>query len=308
MITSKHDKTSAFTPAGPQPPFGQSQARLDSLLEAPAIPRKALFKLGFAGLALVACSPPEAPDNLDALGSFIFDHADDEDDEVLAKGVENLQIWLDEHRESVGDGVVIDNLDPAVVERIEGEAHDVSQMLGVAFVKTYAHGLKRMYDVILPEEPEDRVDEEGRVSFKRTYLTDRECFVEDRCERHQYEVVAINNYPLGLEANVHYTADLRWLDTPAGRTVVLRNWFVGPSTFNWGWLEVPLSYYLSVAVETSPGCVERTEVTWILANFLGAPVPIDVGLSLAIDTVIKNANGLEHSLDNKFGGPENPDG
>ena len=50
-------------------------------------------------------------------------------------------------------------------------------------------------------------------------------------------------------------------------------------------------------VETEPGCVERTEITWILANFMGAPVPLDVGISLAIDTIIKNAESLERQLD-----------
>lgn len=215
----------------------------------------------------------------------------------MAKGIENLQAWLDQHREEIGDGMVIDNLAPEVVEAFESEAIDVTEMIGVGYVHTYAHSLEPIYEAILDEETEPRMHEDGRVRSKRTYLSDRDCFLKGECEEVRYTMESINDYPLGLEATVNYEADVRWVETEAGRAVVLRNWLIAPSTFNWAWLDVRLSYYLSIAVETEPGCVERTEITWILANFMGAPIPIDVGISLAIDTIIKNAVNLERELD-----------
>lgn len=247
-----------------------------------------------------ACSaPPEAPEDFDALGSFIFQHAADEETGDLAKGIENLQTWLEQHREEIGDGMVIDNLDPAVVEHMESEAIDVTEMIGVGYVHTYTHKLERIYNEVLSENTEPQMHQDGRVRSKRTYLTDRACFLDGSCETVGYHMKSINDYPLGLEATVEYEADVRWVDTKVGRAVILRNWLVAPSTFNWAWLDVPLSYYLSIAVETEPGCVERTEVTWILANFMGAPIPIDVGISLAIDTIINNAVNLEQTLDSQ---------
>lgn len=246
----------------------------------------------------MACEPPpEAPENFDALGSFIFAHAEDEDTDILAKGIENLQAWLDAHRTEIGDGMVIDNLAPDVVEDFESKAIDVTEMIGVGYVHMYGHSLEPMYDAILGEDTEPQMHADGRVRSKRTYLSERDCFLEGGCETVAYTMESINDYPLGLEATVHYEADVRWVETKVGRAVVLRNWLIAPSTFNWAWLDVQLSYYLSIAVETEPGCVERTEITWILANFMGAPVPLDVGISLAIDTIIKNAESLERRLD-----------
>ena len=86
--------------------------------------------------ALVGClscsTPVEAPVAFDGLCAFVFEHASDEDPEALAQGVVNLQSWLERNRDSVEEGYVVNNMDPAWVEAHEGKPYDLTDLLGVA--------------------------------------------------------------------------------------------------------------------------------------------------------------------------------
>ena len=61
-----------------------------------------------AALALVACGPPEAPETLDDLSSFLFEHVWDEDEEYLEVGLANLSAWLDDNFEANTDEDALD--------------------------------------------------------------------------------------------------------------------------------------------------------------------------------------------------------
>jgi hypothetical protein len=257
-------------------------------------------------LVPAGCSPPpQAPTEFDDLCAFIFAHRDDSDLETLQLAVDNLQAWLKSNRESVEEGYVVQNIDPKVVEEMEGKPFDLTHLLGVAHATEYDASLEQMFDIILDPNEEASIDEEGRTTKKRTYLTDRDCFVAGTCNRLEYTNEAINDYPLTLEATVHYKSILRRIQTTEGPTIVAWNFFIEPSRFNFDWLSVDLTYYLGVSVEKEDKRVERTQATWILANMGDGPVPVDVGLSLALDEVKNGATWLKGEIFNRYGqGPD----
>jgi hypothetical protein len=87
-----------------------------------------------------------------------------------------------------------------------------------------------------------------------------------------------------------------------GTAVIWRNWLNGgPNEFNWDWIEIKLSFYMSVSMENAAGTMERTEVTWMLANMGESPVPHDVALSLTLDTVKASAERHHERLAEVFG-------
>jgi hypothetical protein len=257
-------------------------------------------------LLALGCSPPvEAPTEFDELCSFIFTHADDEDERSLAEGIVNLQNWLAANRTEVEEGYMVDNLDEAVVQELDGAAHDLTDLLGVAFAARFDHGLNRSLAIELGDDPEVRRPEMWK-RYNRTVESDLDCFLEGRCDTLDYNVEAEQIYPMGLEAEVSYHARLRRLETDAGTAIIWRTWLNGPNQFNWDWVKVKLNFYLGVAVETQPGRMERTEASWMLANMGDSPVPHDVALSLALDTIKAGADRLRTRLAEEHGGPETP--
>ena len=235
----------------------------------------------FAG----ACTPPiQAPTQFDELCSFIFAHADDEDPQGLADGIANLQTWLSTRRAEVEEGYVVDNLSDEVVKTFDGGDHDLTDLLGVAFATTFNASIEQSLDLGLNNDPATENPELWK-KYERSNVGDIACFIEERCDTLDYDVNAEQIYPLGLESMVSYHSRLRRVDTPAGKAIIWRNWLNGPNQFNWDWVKVKLSFYLGIMVETAPGQFERTEASWILANMGDSPVPPDMALSLALDTV-----------------------
>ena len=58
-----------------------------------------MLKAGFisaGALLCVACRPPEAPETLDDLASYLFEHTWDEDERYLQPGLSNLEAWLED--------------------------------------------------------------------------------------------------------------------------------------------------------------------------------------------------------------------
>jgi len=246
----------------------------------------------------VACAPPvDAPSDFESLCAFIFEHAEDEEPEAMQDGVVNLQSWLDINREKIGEGYVVKSLDEGFVERFEEQAWDLTNLVGVAYATQYEYTMDQILETIIKDdENEPRYDEEGRLTYRRTFNSDRECFLERRCDTLQYEIETIDSFAMNIEATMHYVANIVRFETEWGTAVVWRNWQLKPIAFNWDWIRFDLSYYLGVLVEIEPGLVERTEATWVLGEFANAPLPMDVALSMGVDTLIESTEELRDEL------------
>jgi len=248
-----------------------------------------------------ACSPPvEAPTQFDELCSFIYKHADDDDPKALADGVVNLQNWLKTRRDEVQEGYMVDNLDPEVVKTLDGQDHDLTDLLGVAFATQFASTLDQSMEVSLTDDPAQQAPDLWK-SYNRTNDDNVECFLAKTCDVLEYDVTAEQLYPLGLESTVRYHARIRRITTEAGEAVIWRTWLNGPNQFSWDWIKVKLNFYLGISVQTADGGMERTEASWVLANMGDSPVPPDVAMSLALDTVKDNAEKHRVRMLEKYG-------
>ena len=256
---------------------------------------------GLIMLLTGACSPPvEAPTQFDELCSFIYKHADDDDPKALADGVVNLQNWLKTRRDEVQEGYMVDNLDPEVVKTLDGQDHDLTDLLGVAFATQFSSTLDQSMEVSLTDDPAQQAPELWK-SYNRTNDDNVECFLAKTCDVLEYDVTAEQLYPLGLESTVRYHARIRRITTEAGEAVIWRTWLNGPNQFSWDWIKVKLNFYLGISVQTADGGMERTEASWVLANMGDSPVPPDVAMSLALDTVKDNAEKHRVRMLEKYG-------
>ena len=248
-----------------------------------------------------ACSPPvEAPTQFDELCSFIYKHADDEDPQALADGVVNLQNWLKSRRDEVREGYMVDNLDPEVVKTLDGQDHDLTDLLGVAFATQFTSTLDQSMEVSLTDDPAVQAPDLWKT-YDRTNDDGVACFLDKTCDVLEYDVTAEQLYPLGLESTVRYHARIRRVMTDAGEAVIWRTWLNGPNEFSWDWIKVKLNFYLGISVQTADGTMERTEASWVLANMGDSPVPPDVAMSLALDTVKDNAVKHQERMIEKYG-------
>ena len=53
---------------------------------------------------------PEAPETLEELTNYLFEHFDDEDTDSLEAGIINVEAWLDVHMEQANEGYKIEDL------------------------------------------------------------------------------------------------------------------------------------------------------------------------------------------------------
>tara|TARA_Y100001934_G_C12330367_1_gene764741 strand:+ start:758 stop:1516 length:759 start_codon:yes stop_codon:yes gene_type:complete len=243
-------------------------------------------------------SAVEAPTDFDALLIFLFDHFDDEEPDHLIAGVENLMAYVDGHRLELKQGYVVDNLTPAVVERIEGEEHDLTDLLGVAFTHDFQHPLTTMIDAQVRDDP--MVYWPGKYDkYDKTPVTDRDCFLTSDCPSYVQDTASINNLPLGLKADVEYRAVYRWIETSVGPTMVQRNHLLRLAEFNWDWIEMKFQYYLGVQVQLEPNCTNRTEASWMLANMGDSPIPVDLGIQMALDSMRGSAEAWDVYLETR---------
>ena len=155
-------------------------------------------------------------------------------------------------------------------------------------------------EVSLTDDPAEQSPDLWK-SYIRTNDPNVACFLAKTCDTLEYDVTAEQLYPLGLESTVRYHARIRRVMTDAGEAVIWRTWLNGPNQFNWDWVQVKLNFYLGVSVRTSESTMERTEASWMLANMGDSPVPPDVALSLALDTVKDNAEKHRARLIEKYG-------
>ncbi len=77
-------------------------------------------------LSLTGCKrPPEAPQKLEDLCAFLFEHFDDEESGELEQGVANLEVWLDRHFEETLEGYEVESLTQSSVRSLSGPGVDL---------------------------------------------------------------------------------------------------------------------------------------------------------------------------------------
>lgn len=242
-------------------------------------------------LPLAACQPPpEAPEDLDELCSFLFEHHSDEDLAYMQAGVDNLVIWLDEHIAEAEDGYSVTGISEESVSDLGGRAHSVQDIYGVSLPTVGEHSVLDMVEGLTTLDFVT-VDPDYYEDFERTYHSDIDCFVDRSCDRlatHELQDISL---PFNIHSLNQAEHEYLWLND--GAAMVQRSWLDEPPETNSSWLEVDDQYYLN-AILPREGGHYRVQTTWLVNS--QDDVPRDTVMALVVRGLRDNAAALETFL------------
>lgn len=244
-------------------------------------------------LLLLACSkPPEAPKELDELIGFFFTHAMDEDETYLQVGGENLAAWMDARLDETLDGYAVNTLDQATLDGLDGSERPADDLLGAAVGHESPHSPWALAASVANHYPTER-NPDRTVSYTRANETDRDCFLEERCDRYTFDFTSLSSLPLGIEVESTFRQQMRWFTLPDGQSAFVEaNWMHEPADINVDWLEVRGQYYAWVSLPHDGGS-RNMYATWADTRFVGDSVPESLGVDLAIGTMQDDATTLD---------------
>jgi hypothetical protein len=242
------------------------------------------FSLVLCLWSVAACRPPEAPETLDDLASFLFAHTWDEDEAYLQPGLENLMVWLDANFDQTSEGYEVTNITPEAVASVAGEDRVLEGLIGAAVGYDIAYPLADVVDVMLFEDPMEVYPGDYEF-YDREFLSDTECFKERTCMHLENQIHLAANYPLGIVGESHTQMQNHWVETEAGMAYVHRNWTRWEPTISVDWLIIHQQYYMAVTLPKKDGTTRRLAAMWLDAEILNAGIPDAMALSMTIDTM-----------------------
>jgi hypothetical protein len=241
---------------------------------------------------LLACSNPEAPQELDELVGFFFTHAMDEDEDYLQVGGANIAAWMDARLDETLDGYSVKTLDQATLDGLDGTARPADDLLGAAVGHESPHTPWELAAAVAVAYPTER-NPDRAVSYERSNESDRGCFLRESCDRYVFDFTGVTALPLGIEVESSFRQQMRWFTMPdGGKAFVEANWMHEPARINVDWLEVRAQYYAWVSVPHEGGS-RNMYATWADTRFVGDSVPETLGVDLAIGTMQDDAAALD---------------
>lgn len=246
-------------------------------------------------ILLLSCrSIPDAPMELDQLGSYLFENFEREDSAYMELGVENLRHWIQGNRESINEGYRIDNItEQAVVELEISSSVDLENLIGAAVGTDVAHPLSNVITVVLESDPME-ISPDAYGYFDTQWTGDVDCFLSKDCSLLEYESSLQNLFPLGIEMSSKVQGQYLWVSNPEGDFVIQRRWMLEGES-NQDWLNVEQDYGLAVYMPTEQGtlCID---VEWVVTYLGDSPFPEDFALGMAIDSMQAGRKTLEEYI------------
>lgn len=256
--------------------------------------RKTMVPLLLAALAAAGCKrPPEAPETLDELGVYLYEHHADDSDKFTHAGLENLDTWLGEHIEETLDGYEVRGLTQAVTDSLDGTARPVDGIFGVTVATTSPHSVDASARALVQVDP-DEFAPDNYNSYEREYVTDPGCFVARECLRLETDELFEGVLALGVTSLNHAYNEYLWVELDEGWSMIQRAWLVEPPVIELDWLRVDQQFYLNLLLPDGDGSV-HLQTTWMVAD--QDDLPENMVMNLTIEGMKKNAENLDAWLD-----------
>ena len=224
-------------------------------------------------LATGACRrPPEAPEALDELTRYLYAEWDNEDPRVLAAGLDNLRLQLDDVDY---DGALQDRsweltpMNAASVSDVPHPDRDPQNTLGVAV--TFQSVWPGTDHARLQTEADQTVTEPSAATYDRTFpeVDDPGCFVDAGCEVLVTEnLVERQNLIISVQGTLF--KQFRWSELEDGEMAFIsRSWiaepWVGDNNNNTIWQSYSIDVWLP-----GPGGARRFQTLWSESEVGGA--------------------------------------
>lgn len=253
--------------------------------------------LALSVIGLFGCKkPPEAPAKLDDLCAYLYTHMGDEDDEALAAGLGNLDIWLDNNIATTAEGYTVNNLDESTVSDIYDEDVDLTGLVGAAVGSDSAHSTIDLADAIALENP-TAVYPDTYEFYDRTYDGDKDCYADHSCTSLDVDNHSKANYSMGLQAESWSHGQYRWVELDTGWAMIQRTWLTADVVMNYDWIQLGHQFYFAVSLPRDTVEARRLQATWMVAELVGASVPEATALKMVVGSMQDDATALDTYLE-----------
>ena len=253
--------------------------------------------LALAGLLTGCGAPPEAPDKLEDLCTYVFAHFDDEDPAELEAGLQNLDSWLNT-RDNLAltvEGYQITNLDEAAIAGIDTSTQKVSGLVGAAVANQHPWTLRQMAVATVTADWAEVVPKNYDV-YERTFHKDKSCFPGKDCER-----IAATSYGEAKFAGLinvvtRNRIQFRWVETEElGWVLIHRSWLTEPAEVSLDGIEVNAQYFLAMTLPDGNDAT-RVQATWMDSEYGALPVTDDGAKREIVKSMRKQGEAIDDWL------------
>ncbi len=233
-------------------------------------------------LMLIACNrAPPAPQELNELAAWLFQHIEDEDPEALGEGVDNLRTWLGAHYAETLEGYQVNNLAQATLDGLDGQERPAAGLAGAAITTEGAPSIDDMARALLLEDQVD-IFPDTFTKSDRVFEEDPACFVRRDCEHSFFKADALLDLPLSVEMTTYYQAHYRWVEAEeSGPVILTRTFLLEKPVLSASWITMDAQYGMTVTYPDGTG-VLRLQAMWAQVQIINSDVSADtlVGILL----------------------------
>lgn len=221
--------------------------------------------------ALLGCKPPpEAPTDLAQLCNYLFREAgeDEEREDYLLAGIENLDTWLQQDMEATSEGYTVDNLDQTIVETLDIGNPSTSALVGAAVAVDHDYSARGVA-IATAWADQEEVLAGNYDLYEREYFGDKDQFIGRQEMWLEASSYSESSWAGIIKVNSTNWIQFRWIETPDGWALVHRSWLIEPAEVSWESIEVSAQYLLAVTLPApwnGSGSV-RMMTTWIDADY-----------------------------------------
>ncbi|MEL6345467.1 MAG: hypothetical protein AAFV53_20330 [Myxococcota bacterium] len=178
-----------------------------------------------SSLALLGCKAPvEAPSELNELSRYLYREWDNEDPEVMQRGLENLAVFMDGLDMDAGVNDRSFLMEPPTAEDLADidrpEERDPADMLGVSVA------FKSQWTVADHARLQKKSDQTPTEPTAESYARDADpsdCFTARSCDTIR-TVNEIRRENFLMKVNFTLYKDFRWVDVDGGQALISRSW------------------------------------------------------------------------------------
>lgn len=238
---------------------------------------------------------PEAPQTLDELCGYLFEHANDEPEEgTLEAGTINLDAWLDVNIDQTEGGYAVNTLSDDAVNALDDGERSLDGVRGAAVGYTSTVPPEQLMSTLVSYSPVD-IQPDTYEESTRTFIGDEQCFLDGDCLSLEAETFSTIDLALGITAEVNSMVQYRWVDTDDfGRVAIERTWMRTPATMNTDLVSVDQQYYVWMFIPNNGAAGSRSiQATWMVATLGSGSPPEDVVLGIVVNSMTSEAENLD---------------
>lgn len=240
------------------------------------------------------CKVVDAPENLEDLMVYSFEHYDDRAEHLIAAEAE-LEPLVDELYEDLSDGYRVSNLTAEDLELAGVEDPQIESIIGAVGAADYRHELSDVLIGVLYPDKDEIYDK--TVAYDILEETDLDCFLADECEYYDFTFEQTVSVVLLGDSTQTVEASYRWVHPEEAEPfVVARLLSPTPIDFSTSIVEVDQQYSI-VFMYPWADTARRVESIWAEARVIGLDVPDSFAVDNAAGTIADQADRVDDYLD-----------